>query len=263
MKIHLVITILLITILSGCNSENSSGKYFFYSSPSFHEGFDIELDLKNRRISAKENYQYFFADSLSPTLFRMIDSLDARSVKNFLPKGSNITVEISDSEYEKLKINLDKLLDYKLSEREKIPPNDGITIFVEDSVGNKNIRRNTFYSPSKKTKQGKIIIETYKILIDIFKNKTVIEESIENSERYFDDKLIKVKSRNPLYVKVLENRDENCESLEYEIKQLPNSKTIFLDLTNFDGDKKCIEKVFRKKYSKIKWISKDSPFAEP
>ncbi|MWB92822.1 hypothetical protein GON26_00435 [Flavobacterium sp. GA093] len=263
MKQYQAILISLVLILCSCESKNATEKYFFYSSPSFHGGFDIELDVKNKKVYATENYRYFFADSVSPTLFRFIDSLDAESVKNYLPKASKISADINDVQFEKLKNNLNKLLDYKLSENEKFPPNDGITIFVKDSLENKNIRRNTFYSPSKDSKQGKIITETYSLLLEIFKNKTVIEEGIENSERYFDDKLIKVKSKNPLYIKVLDNSDEDCEELEKEIKKLPPARKIFLDLTNFSGDRKCIEKVFRKKYSQIKWISKDSFFEEP
>lgn len=263
MILYRIIIISLVLILYSCESKNSTEKYFFYSSPSFHDGFNIELDIKNKKVFASENYRYFFADSVSPTLFKFIDSLDAKSVKNYLPKASKISADINDRQFEKLKDNLNKLLDYKLSEREKFPPNDGITIFVEDSLDNKNERKNTFYTPSKDSKQGKIITETYSLLLEIFKNKTVVEEGIENSERYFDDKLIKVKSKNPLYVKVLENRDEGCETLDKEIEKLPPAKKIFLDLTNFAGDRKCIEKVFRKKYSKIKWISKNSFFEKP
>jgi len=97
-------------------------------------------------------------------------------------------------------------------------------------------------------------VKTYEVIALLFKDETKLEDAIENSQRYFNDDIYIVKSIAPLYVKFL---DTHCDDIENEIGKLPYSKTIFVDLTNYSKDKnECLEKILRKKYSKIKWILK-------
>ena len=113
-----------------------------------------------------------------------------------------------------------------------------------------------FYSPNKSSEEGKLIIKTYDIVAQLFKDQTKLEDAIENSQRYFTNKNFILKSTNPLYIKVL---NDDCDELEIEINKLPQAKKIFVDLTNFHKDKdECLEKIIRKKYSKIKWILKST-----
>ena len=137
-----------------------------------------------------------------------------------------------------------------------MPPEDGITICLERKSAKDKISKSIFYSPNETTELGKIITNIYSTTSSIYNENTKVEDAIQNSQRYFNDPILVVKSTNPLYVKFL---DDNCDRLENEIGKLPFSKTIFVDLTNFHKDKdECLEKIIRKKYSKIKWILKSS-----
>jgi ubiquitin len=205
-------------------------------------------------------YEYSLADSISPKTWKFIDSIDLATIQKFLPKESKFEAKPTKVQFEEFKNYLQKL---SKMESDRMPPCDGITICLETKSFKNKTSKKIFYSPNDLTEEGKLITKIYNIASSIFKENTKVEDAIENSQRYFNDVILKVKLTNPLYVKFL---DDDCGKLENEIAKLPVSKTIFVDLTNFHKDKdECLEKIIRKKYSKIKWIvkaNKNYGFAE-
>lgn len=248
-----IILIVLFNVIFGCSSNENSDtqQYIFYSYPSFYYGFKIELDNNAKKVSVLIPYEYSLADSISPKTWKFIDSTDLASIKKFLPKESKFETKPTALQFENLKNELQKL---SKVESHKMPPEDGIAIFLETKSIKNKISKSKFYSPHETSQLGRTITNIYNITSSIYKDNTKIEDAIENSQRYFNAPTLVVKSTNPLYVKFL---DDDCDILENEIGKLPFSKTIFVDLTNFHKDKdKCLEKIIRKKYSKIKWILK-------
>lgn len=248
-----IIIIIFINVLFGCSSkEDSEAKRFiFYSYPSFYSGLKVELNNNTKKVTVSIPYEYSLADSISPKTWKFIDSTDLASIQKFLPKESKFETKPTELQFEELKNELQKL---SKIESDKMSPEDGITICLETKSVKNKISKNIFYSPNELTELGKTITNIYSITSDIYYENTKVEDAIENSQRYFNDPILVVKSANPLYVKFL---DDDCDKLEYEIGKLPFSKTIFVDLTNFHKDKdECLEKIIRKKYSKIKWILK-------
>ncbi|SHH17096.1 hypothetical protein SAMN05444372_11923 [Flavobacterium micromati] len=252
MKNLTFIILLLFTIL-GCSEKGKSEieKFTFFSSPSFYGSFKIETDNNSKKVIASIPYEYSLADSISKNTWRFIDSTDLVSVRKFLPKEIKFEVQVENSKFNELKSVLEKLSKFK---SDKFPPNDGITINLEIENEQKVKSNKTFFSPNRNSEEGKLIIKTYEIVAELFKDETKLEDAIENSQRYFSDEIFIVKSTNPLYVKFL---NDNCDELEYKINALPKAEKIFVDLTNFSKDKNdCLEKTLRKRYSKIKWILK-------
>lgn len=180
-----------------------------------------------------------------------MDSTDLASIRKFLPKEIKFEVKPENIQFKELKNILQKLSQLKA---DGLPPEDGINICIESKTSEKKISKKIFYSPNRNSEEGKLIVKTYEVIALLFKDETKLEDAIENSQRYFNDDIYIVKSTAPLYVKFL---DTHCDDIENEIGKLPYSKTIFVDLTNYNKDKnECLEKILRKKYSKIKWILK-------
>ena len=252
MKKKICIVLLTFILISCSNKEkNEIEKFTFYSGPSFYRGFKIELDNKTKKVTGSIPYEFSLADSISKNTWKFIDSTDLVSIEKNLPKDIKFTAEIEKSQFIELKNILQEL--NKL-EANKLPPNDGISIYIETENSQKIKSEKVFYSPNKNSEEGKLIIKSYELFAKIFKDQTLLEDAIENSQRYFNDEFLIVKSTKPLYVKFL---DDNCSELESKINNLPKAEKIFVDLTNFSKDKnECLEKIIRKKYSKIKWILK-------
>lgn len=251
---QIVCIILFLSTIIGCSDKQKSEteNIIFYSSPSFYSGFKIELN-NAKEIIASIPYEYGLADSISRTNWRFMDSSDLKSIKHFLPKEIKYTVKPEYSKFKEVENILQKLSKFK---NDKFPPEDGITICLETKINKKLMTKKIFYSPNKSSEEGKLIIKTYDIVAQLFKDQTKLEDAIENSQRYFTNKNFILKSTNPLYIKVL---NDDCDELEIEINKLPQAKKIFVDLTNFHKDKdECLEKIIRKKYSKIKWILKST-----
>jgi hypothetical protein len=247
MKQFIFIFFFIFTIISCSDKKKSeSENIIFSSSPSFYSGFKIELDNNSKKIIASIPYEYSLADSISPKTWKFMDSTDLASIRAFLPKEIKFETKPEDAEFKELEHILQKLS--KLNANE-LRPEDGINIYLET----KNSKK-LFYSPNRNSEKRKLIIKAYDVIAKLFKDQTKLEDAIENSQRYFNDQIFIVKSTKPLYVKFL---NDNCAELENEINKLPLAKTIFVDLTNFNKDKnECLEKIIRKRYSKIKWILK-------
>ena len=252
MKIYITLILFLIAIV-GCSKKEKTEieKITFYSSPSFYSGFKIELDNNSKIITASIPYEYSLADSISKNTWKFIDSIDLASIKKFLPKEIKFEAKTEYSQFKELESILQKL---SQSKTDKLQPEDGINIYLETENSQKTKSKRVFYSPNKNSEEGKLIIKIYELISKIFQDETKLEDAIENSQRYFNDEFLIVKSTKPLYVKFL---NDNCDELENKINELPIAEKIFVDLTNFNKDKNvCLEKTLRKKYSKIKWILK-------
>lgn len=234
-------------IAIGC-SKQASEKYVFHSNPSFFRGFTLELDKTTEEISISVPANFFVSDTISKTNFRVIDSTEFEGIKKFLPQDSKFEYQLSKNDFSTLQNNLELLSQVKLSKEDMMPSTDGITIAVEKYIESKK-SLNVFYSPRKDSKQGQIITDIYSQLVKIATNNSLVENAIENSQRYYGDKGIKIKSTNPLYIKVLE---EDCEELDKQIERLPAANKIYLDITNLRSFRdNCLELTLRKKYSKI------------
>lgn len=246
-----ILFILTLSLLFCCSREKKlePKQFTFYSSPSFYGGFKIELDNDTKKVVASLPYEYSLADSISPKTWKFIDSTDLASIQKFLPKESRFEIKPSKIEFEELEKCLSDLSQINVN---NIPPCDGIGIYLETKTIENKTNKNDYYSPNESSKQGQLIVKIYNLLEKIFKDNSQLEYAIENSQRYFSHPILKIKSVNQLYVKFL---DDDSDKLDAAISNLPASKTIFVDLTNFHKDKnELLEKSIRKKFSKIKWI---------
>ncbi len=246
-----IIFILTLGLLFSCCREKKleTKQFTFYSSPSFYGGFKVELNNDTKNVVASLPYEYSLADSISPKTWKFIDSTDLESIRKFLPKESRFEIKPSKIEFEELGKCLSDLSQINTN---NLPPCDGIGIYLETKTFENKTNKSVYYSPNENSKQGQLIMKIYNLLEKIFKDNSQLEYAIENSQRYFSDPILKIKSVNPLYVKFL---DDDSDKLEAAISNLPSSKTIFVDLTNFHKDKnEHLEKSIRKKFSKIKWI---------
>ncbi|SCY99744.1 hypothetical protein [Flavobacterium caeni] len=258
MKIYRLYILVFAFFIFGCTSK-SDRKYIFYSGPAFFSGFTLELDESNSEILVSIPANYFVSDSISKTYFKFLDSIEFKKIKPFVPQDSKLKFNLREDQFENLKANLKSLSEIHLSKKDMIPPTDGITIMLKTKSKNDSIEK-VFYSPSKESNQGKIITEIYSQLEQISSKDYLFENAIENSQRYFSDRILKLKSTNPLYVKIL---TEDCGDLETEINKLPKSEKIYLDITNMRSYRDdCLEKVIRKKYAKICIVGNEAFYDE-
>jgi len=253
MKRHFLF--LLLPVFLACNSS-SIEKYTFHSNPAFFGGFKMTMDSDNNEIEIALPSDFFVSDTISSTNFRVLDSIEYEQIKHFVPQDIKFKFPLTQRNFEKLKHNLELLTQINVKQ---FPPNDGITIAVEKLKNGKH-SNHIFYSPDENSQQGKLIVDIYAQLEKICLKNNAIEDALENSQRHFINKIIKVKSTNPLYVKILE---EDCDALEVEIAKLPKMEKIYLDVTNTRNFRdNCLEKLFRNKYSKIAIVSRSDFFED-
>lgn len=223
--------------------------YIFYSYPAFYSGFEFKMNVKLKKITAYIDYDYSLADSISKNTWNFIDSTDIKSIEKFLPKPLTFVAQFDKTLFTELESTLYKLSQFKT---DKFPPEDGIYISIE-TENSKNVKlKKEFYTLQQNSEQQKLVLKTYEVIAKIFFNQTKLEDAIENSHRYFTNTFFIVKSKKPLYIKFL---SDNCRVLESSIFDFPDEEKIFVDLTNYSGNKNdCLERIIRKKYSKVKWI---------
>jgi hypothetical protein len=150
---NITFILILINLFSSCSSKEDSelGGFVLYSYPSFYRGFKIEVNNNTKKVTVLIPYEYSLADSISAKTWKFIDSTDLASIKKLLPKDNKFETKPTELEFEKLKNELQKLSKIK---SHKIPPEDGITIYLETKSTKNKISKSIFYSPNELSDSG-------------------------------------------------------------------------------------------------------------
>lgn len=216
--------------------------------PSFDQSLHIEIDYEKREIKLNKSADVFVADSLSVNSFTIIDSSRYKKIQNFLPKGISETRKLSDLQFEKVNAFLHKFGNCTDEESEIGP--DGTTMFV--SLTSKDLKTNEcrYWLGSGDQETFDLFI----LLEEIYDENSTLVDAVEMTSRSLFYRVLKVKSKNPLYVKLLRSPRE-CFEMSQIMDSLPKAKEIFVDMTNYRGqDLSCITVALRNKYKHIRWI---------
>lgn len=236
------------------NTNNfKSGSISIY--PSFDQRLQIEIDFEKHEIKLNKSADVFVADSLSSDSFTIIDSNRYKKIKYFLPKGISETKKLNDLQFQKVNEFLAKFGNCSGIESEIGP--DGTTMFV--SLTSKDLKTNKcqYWLGGG----GPELLDLFLLLEEVYDENSTLVDAIEMTSRSLSYRVLKVKSTNPLYIKLLRSPRE-CFELSQIVDSLPKAKEIFVDMTNYHGqDLSCITVALRKKYKHIRWIVNE-PFNE-
>ena len=223
--------------------------------PSFDQSLHIEIDCEKREIKLNKSADVFVADSLSTDSFTIIDSGRYKKIQNFLPKGISETKKLTDLQFKKVNTFLNKF--GNCTDKETAIGPDGTTMFV--SLTSKDLKTNECkYWLGGGTQE---IVDLIIVLEEVYDSNSILVDAIEMTSRSLFYRVLKVKSKNPLYVKLLRSPRE-CFEMSEIMDSLPKAKEIFVDMTNYRGqDLSCITVALRNKYKHIRWIVNE-PFDE-
>lgn len=235
-------------------------RFVFHSSPSFHDGFTLELlEGDILRFTTKNNY--YILNSLNPKKPDFPESYyndDNLSNNSQLLSNSSFEAildpEVKNSLIEKFK----KLADLAKNTDEKKFGYDGITFSV-DLYDGKPVK---IWSPDKTSVEGHIIMELFDYLKLLYKPNSIVDQYIFESRFYVDkENVFEIINYDPLVVKFydLSFAFFSCGKLESKINDLPNSKIIYIDFSQVknelnDDVKKCFVNGINKKFKQIKLI---------
>ncbi len=145
--------------------------------------------------------------------------------------------------------NLEQLSECK--DYKNLVGNDGITFYIFEGK-NKPCE---YWSPNKESKKGKLIAEILNSLKTTFEDNSYAQNFITNSKKYIDKDYLEIKNENPLYIKLFALETSNCEKLKSIVDKLPNADEIYIDITEFEGEKNvCFLDELNKKYKSLRWI---------
>lgn len=209
--------------------------------PAFDQSLEIKIDCEKREIKLNKTADIFVADSLSTNSFTIIDSTRYKKIRNLVPKGISETRKLTDLQFERVSVFLNKFGNCSGKETPIGP--DGTTMYV--SLTSKGLKINECkYWLGGGSKE---MLDLFLVLEEAFEENSILVDAVELTSRSIFYRILKVKSKNPLYVKLLRSPEE-CFELQTIIDTMPNAKEIFIDMTNYRGkDLSCITKMFRKK----------------
>lgn len=258
-KVVLFAFILFLT--NFCAQKNS--EYTLISSPSFHDGFSIELHDGNI-LKFRTKNSYFLVDSLK---MNNLNFPDSSSQDDYLFENEDVLTNSSfEKKLEKFqqdflveKFNkLDGLIEDADNEKKG---SDGITFFISNH-GKKSIR---IWRPDISSEIGRTIFEMLDYIKLLFKPNSIIDKHIFETEFYIDEsRVFNVVNKNPLLIRFYDLSFSffYCERLKNELNKIPNSDLIYLDFCQVKGKldndtKECVIEEFNKKFKKIKIIQSD------
>jgi hypothetical protein len=232
-------------------------KYLFQSSPSFHNGFKLEINDKNEIIFITEN-NYYVLDSLKKnyTSFPNFSSqIKIFEDNKFLLSNSKIEKQVSiETKKDVIKI---------LEQISLVCPNidpikfgyDGI-IFNSYLPNGKNCK---FWSPAEKTEISNLILKLLSKISEIYTPNAFIDNYIYETKQYLlnDRESFSVKSSNPLIIKLYQMSHFGCGNFEKQIKNLPDRNEIYVDITELSPyyiDENCLIETINKKFKSVKVI---------
>jgi len=239
------------SVLNTDNFKNGSISIY----PSFDQSLQIDIDFEKREIKLKKLSDFFVADSLSSNSFTIIDSKRYKKIYDLVPKGVTETRELTDNQFQKISEFLNEF--GNCSDKEELIGPDGTTMVV--SLTSKDLKTNECkYFLGGNSKK---MIDLFLLLEEVYDENSILVDAIEMTSRSLYYRVLKVKSKNPLYVKMLRSPLE-CSEMYGIIDSLPIAKEIYLDMTNYRGqDLGCITRAIRGKYKNIRWIVNE-PFNE-
>ena len=232
-------------------------KYSFKSSPSFHNGFKIEINNKNEIIFITEN-NYYVLDSLKKnyTSFPNFSSqIKIFEENKFLLSNSKIEKQIS--------IGAKKDVTKILEQINLVCPNVDPIKFGYDGIVFTSYLPNgkfcKFWSPSEKTEISNLVLKLLSKVSEIYTPNAFIDNYIYETKQYLlkEIKSFSVKSYNPLIIKLYQMSDFGCGNFEKQIKSLPDKNEIYVDITELSPyyfDENCLIETINKKFKSVKII---------
>lgn len=242
-----------------CNVIHLSAQkkvYSFESSPSFHNGFSIEIDRGGLLNFSTQN-TYYVLDSLKKNYSSFPDF---STQQEFFKENKYI---LSNSRFEKqlsveLKDELEKLLDKITNTCEHIDEEkfgfDGI-IFNVNTPNGKSCK---VWSPSEQSEIGKLIIDLLSKIKSVYHPNAFVDKYIFDNNMYFDRvKSFEVISQEPLYIKLYQMPSLGCSNFEMQINKLPKSHEIYVDITELSSfylDEECLINTINSRFKSVKII---------
>lgn len=257
-KKFLVLTLLI------CFSKfytQRTDRFIFHSSPAFHDGFTLELiEGDILRFTTKNNY--YILNSLKPKKTDLPEAHyfdDDLYNNNQLLSNSSFEVILDDNKVKNSLVEkFQKLAELSKKIDEEKLGYDGITFSV-DLYDGKPVK---IWSPDKTSLQGSIIIELLDYLKLLYRPNSIVDKYIFESRFYVDEEnVFEIINYDPLFVKFYDLSFSylSCGKLENKIKDLPNSKMIYIDFSQVKNElnadvKKCFVNEINKKFKQIKLI---------
>ncbi len=249
MKYNLIIITILLT-LNSCQQQSVKDAIIeFKTSPSWHEDLTVQLNTKSQELTfIKPNTWMYRKTGEKQKVFYELDSITQAIAKKYGRIDFRITKKLSDNDFQKLYNAFQYLI--KNHKEDKGLGLDGMTYYITSTTADTIIKVD-YHMPEPNEKKVKTI---FNIIKNTFEENIVVQLTLENVERYTpSSKDYKIVSRNPLYVRMLENF--NHRNTERIIDELPASDSIYVDLINYEGQNDSILiDAFHKKYPKVEWI---------
>ena len=232
-------------------------KYSFQSSPSFHNGFTLEINDKNEVIFITEN-NYYVLDSLKKnyTSFPNFSSqIKTFEDNKFLLSNTKIEKQISLE----TKKDLIKILEQISLGCPNIDPikfgYDGIIFNCYLSNG----KTCKFWSPSEKSEISNLVLKLLSKISEIYTQNAFIDNYIYETKQYLlnERESFTVKSSNPLVIKLYQMPHLGCGNFEKQVKNLPDKEEIYVDITDLSSyylDENCLIETINKKFKSVKVI---------
>lgn len=235
-------------------------RFVFHSTPSFHNGFLVEL-LDGNILRFTTNNNYYVLNSLKPKKTDFPDSSyndENLSQNNQLLSNSSFEAVLDTKVKESFVEDFNRLIELSKNVNEEKFGYDGIT-FIVDRFDGKPVK---IWSPDKTSVEGSIIIEFLEYLKRLYRPNSIVDQYIFESGFYIDEEnVFEIIDEDPLFVRFYDVSFSysNCGSLEDKIDDLPDSKLIYIDFSQVkhalnDDVKKCFVDKINKKFKQIKLI---------
>lgn len=252
---HLVLIVLFSKFYTQRND-----RFVFHSSPSFHNGFSVEL-LDGNILRFTTNNNYYVLNSLKPEkndlpTFYFEDNKLSEN-KNLLP-NSSFEATLDHKVKESFVEEFSRLADLSKKVGEEKFGYDGI-IFMLDRYDGQPVK---IWSPDKSSIEGSIILDFLDYLKRLYRPNSIVDKYLFESRFYVDEEnVFEVINDNPLFIRFYDLSFSflNCSKLEDKIDDLPNSELIYIDFSQVKHQlnvdvKKCFVDEINKKFKQVKLI---------
>lgn len=241
-----------------------NNKYSFTSSPSFHNGFEIEFFEDSNVLKFHTNNIYYVLDSLKfnyksyPKFY--FEDKDVLS-NRLLLSNSTFEKNISTETKTQLKEMFNNFAQVCKKNEGKSDAYDGIYFkILAPNYSQCSIQ-------FSKEEEQKVIEKILKKIGEVFNPNSFVDKYIFHTKEYLDNYIaFDIKSINPLFIKLYNISNFGCYFFKPLIDKLPSTNQIYIDITELssytsEDDKECLIETINKKYMKVKVIqSKEKDF---
>jgi len=239
------------------NKNDTIIKYKFICHPSFEKGFEVEYNPNENFISFNVNEMIYVADSMNKSYFQLLDRKKLDEIKDYLPNKSTFQFELNNSQKKQIEENFNRLSNLKF--KGEIGMYDGTTFRFLKTKGDSILIQNDLFPDFDKSIDENLI-SFFDFLNSVITDNQIAIELLENSAIDRNQKW-KIISKKPLFIRISNFSNRDCDELANFINELPSSKEIYIDITNsryIKQGKSCFTDNFYKKYKNINWITKNA-----